>query len=54
LFLIVWIQKINELQEKLDREYVALVSGFLDVDPEFQDAQEIGSTLEELDKLCEH
>jgi DNA repair ATPase RecN len=45
-------QKINELQEKLGPEYVALVSGLLDIDPDSQDAQEIGSILEELDKLC--
>lgn len=45
-------QKINELQEKLGPEYVALVSGLLDIDPDSKDAQEIGSILEELDKLC--
>ncbi len=47
-------QKINQLAGKLGPEYVALVGGLQDIDPNSQDGQEIGSILEGLDKLCEH
>jgi hypothetical protein len=45
-------QKMDELGTKLGPEYVALMDGLQEIDPESQDGQEIGSTLEALDKLC--
>jgi hypothetical protein len=45
-------QKMDELGTKLGSEYVALMDGLQEIDPESQDGQEIGSTLEALDKLC--
>ena len=45
-------QKMDELGTKLGPEYVALMDGVQEIDPESQDGQEIGSTLEALDKLC--
>ena len=45
-------QKMDELGTKLGPEYVALLDGLKEIDAESQDGQEIGSTLEALDKLC--
>jgi|SRR6476646_7446945 peptidoglycan hydrolase CwlO-like protein len=45
-------QKIEELATKLGPEYVALMGGLQDIDPNSKDGQEIGSTLDALDKLC--
>jgi hypothetical protein len=45
-------QKMDELATKLGPEYVALMSGLQDIDPNSKDALEIGSALEALDKLC--
>ena len=45
-------QKKNELTTKLGPEYVALMDGLQDVNPNSQNGQEIGSVLGELDKLC--
>jgi hypothetical protein len=45
-------QKMDELEEKLP-EYTALVAGLKDVDPNSQDAQEIGSIILKLDELCD-
>jgi len=45
-------QKMDELGTKLGPEYVALMDGLKEIDAESQDGQEIGSTLEALDKLC--
>ena len=45
-------QKMDELGTKLGPEYVALMDGLQEIDPESQDGQEIGSTLEALDNLC--
>ena len=45
-------QKMDELGTKLGPEYVALMDGLQEIDPESQDGQEIGSTLDALDKLC--
>ena len=45
-------QKMDELGKKLGPEYVALMDGLQEMDPNSQDGQEIGSTLEALDKLC--
>jgi hypothetical protein len=43
-------QKINELGKQLGPEYVALMDGLEDTDPESE--EEIGSMLQTLDKLC--
>ena len=45
-------QKMKELETNLGPEYVALMDGLQDVDPESEDGQEIGSVLRALDKLC--
>ena len=45
-------QKMDELATKLGPEYVALMHGLQDIDPESEDGQEIDLTLEALDKLC--
>jgi hypothetical protein len=45
-------EKMDELEEKLP-EYTALVDGLNDLDPNFQDAQEIGSIILKLDELCD-
>ena len=44
-------QKLDELERKLP-EYTALVGGLADVDPNSEDAQEIGSVILKLDELC--
>ncbi|MGB8894887.1 MAG: hypothetical protein WA322_04010 [Pseudolabrys sp.] len=45
-------QKMDELAKKLGPEYVALMDGLQDINPNSQVGQEIGSTLSALDKLC--
>jgi hypothetical protein len=45
-------QKLDELERKLP-EYTALVDDLKDVDPNSQDAQEIGSIILKLDDLCD-
>jgi hypothetical protein len=45
-------QKRDQLERKLGSEFVALVGGLKDIDPNSQDGQEIGSILQELDKFC--
>jgi hypothetical protein len=45
-------QKMDELEEKLP-EYTALADGLKDVDPNSQDAQEIGSIILKLDEFCQ-
>jgi hypothetical protein len=45
-------QKADKLVEKLGPEYMALVSKLKDIDPNSQDAREIGSILDPLDDLC--
>src|SRR5262249_49368445 len=45
-------QRMNELAAKLGPEYVALVGGLGEMDPNSKDSKEIISTLEGLDKLC--
>jgi len=42
---------MDELEEKLP-EYTALVGGLNYVDPNSQDAEEIGSIILKLDELC--
>jgi hypothetical protein len=46
-------QKIDNLEQKLGAEYTTLVGNLKDIDPNSQDAREIGSILEALDRLCE-
>ena len=46
-------QKVDKLVEKLGPEYIALVSGLKDIDPNSRVGQEIGSILDRLDDLCE-
>jgi predicted transcriptional regulator len=45
-------QKMDELAKKLGPEYVALMDGLQDINPNSQVGQEIGSVLGALDKLC--
>ena len=42
---------MDQLGTKLGPEYVALMDGLEELDPNSQDGQEIGSMLEGLDKL---
>jgi ribosome modulation factor len=46
-------QKRDKLEEKLGRQYVALVAGVMGIDKDSRDYQQIASILEPLDKLCE-
>lgn len=46
-------QKRDKMGEKLGPEYVALVRGIMNIDPDSQDYREIASILEPLDKSCE-
>src|ERR1700680_4232260 len=45
-------QQVDELATKLGPEYIALMNGLQDMDPDSEEGKEIGSTLEALDKLC--
>jgi hypothetical protein len=45
-------QQVDELATKLGPEYIALMNGLQDMDPDSEDGKEIGSALEALDKLC--
>ena len=45
-------QQVDELATKLGPEYIALMNGLQDMDPDSEDGKEIASTLEALDKLC--
>ncbi len=45
-------QKIDEMEEQLGPKYTALADALQDVDPESEEGQDIGSTLQSLDKLC--
>ena len=45
-------QKIDELGKQLGPEYVALMDGLRDIDPESEDGQEISSMFTAFDKLC--
>ena len=45
-------QKIAKLEEKLGAEYIALVRGLRDIDPNSRDGQEIDSIIEKLDVFC--
>ena len=45
-------KKMDEMAAKLGPEYVALLTRLEEVDPDSQEALEIGSAFETLDKLC--
>jgi peptidoglycan hydrolase CwlO-like protein len=45
-------QKMKELEKKLGPEYVALMEGLQDIDPESDEGTEIEAALVVLDKLC--
>ena len=44
--------KMVELATKLGPDYVALIGGLDDIDPDSKEAHDIGSALASLDKLC--
>jgi hypothetical protein len=46
-------QKRDKLEEKLGRQYVALIAGVMGINKDSRDYQEIASILEPLDKSCE-
>ena len=46
-------QKIIELGRKLGPEYLRVLAGLDQLDPSSKEVQEITSTLDALDKLCE-
>ena len=45
-------KKMDDLTNKLGPEYAGLMDALQDMDPETKEGQEIGTTLEALDKLC--
>ena len=45
-------QKMRELEKKLGPEYLSLMSGLQDIDPESDDGVEIEATFRPLDKSC--
>jgi 5'-3' exonuclease len=45
-------QKMKELENNLGPEYVALMDGLQDIDPESDDGADIVAALAALDKLC--
>src|SRR6266581_3661919 len=45
-------RKIEELEERLGPEYLALVQELEEVDPNSLDGQEISSAIDALDRLC--
>ena len=45
-------QRMDELGTKLGPEYVSLMDGLEEIDPNSPDGQEINSMLETLDQLC--
>jgi len=45
-------KRMGEMATKLGPEYVALLTRLEEIDPDSQEALEIGSALETLDKLC--
>ncbi len=45
-------QKADEMGTKIGPEYVALMDGLQDMDPNSKEGEEIGGMLEALDKLC--
>ena len=45
-------QQVEKLATKLGPEYIALMDGLQDMDPDSEDGKEIASTLDVLNKLC--
>ena len=45
-------QHVDELATKLGPEYIALMNGLQDMDPDSEEGKEIGSTLDALNQLC--
>jgi hypothetical protein len=45
-------QGVDELAAKLGPEYIALMNGLQDMDPDSEEGKEIGATLDGLNKLC--
>lgn len=45
-------QKMDELSEALGPDYVALMDGLQELEPDSKEAQAIGDTFEPLDALC--
>lgn len=46
-------QKIDALQKKLGPEFVALVDGVKNIDPDLPDGRDIASIIESLDEFCD-
>jgi hypothetical protein len=46
-------QKADDLGTKIGPEYIALMDGLQEMDPESKEGTEIGNMLEALDKLCD-
>ena len=44
--------KMDEMSQKLGPEYIALMDGVQDMDPNSKDGQDIAAALDGLDKLC--
>lgn len=45
-------QQVDALGKKLGPDYVALMEGMQDIDPNSKDGKDIGAVLDGLDKLC--
>jgi len=45
-------KQADEMGKKIGPEYVALMDGIQEMEPDSKDSQEIGTMLEALDKLC--
>ena len=45
-------QQVEKLARKLGPEYIALMDGLQDMDPDSEEGKEIASTLDVLNKLC--
>ena len=45
-------QKADQMGEKIGPEYIALMDGLQDLDPNSKEAEELGNMLDALDKLC--
>jgi hypothetical protein len=46
-------QKADAMGEKIGPEYVALMDGLQEMDPNSKEAEELGGMLDALDKLCD-
>jgi hypothetical protein len=45
-------EKVDDMSGKIGPEYVTLMDGLQELDPDSKDGKEIGTMLEALDKLC--